>query len=125
MMEQLRQVIREIEHYWALNRLLVLGDVMLDKYILGEVGRIPFEAPVTVVRATHHSEQSGGAANLAANLSRLDAKADVIGFTGYENERLLAARLDAQGIAANFVVSGGFPIVTKQRILWMQADAVR
>ena len=87
----LHAVIQEIEHNWASKRLLVVGDVMLDKYIWGEVGRISPEAPVPVVRATHLSRQPGGAANVAMNLSRLGAKATVIGFTGGdEDEGLLA-----------------------------------
>src|SRR5580698_2137734 len=118
MIEQLREAIRQIEHNWASKRLLVVGDVMLDKYIFGEVGRISPEAPVPVVRATHQSEQPGGAGNVAMNLSRLGAKAHVIGFTGGdENERLLAARLEGEKIDASFVVSEGFPTITKQRIL--------
>jgi len=126
MIEQLRTVIREIEHNWASKRLLVVGDVMLDKYIWGEVGRISPEAPVPVVRATHQSEQAGGAANVAMNLSRLGAKTHVIGFTGGdENERLLAARLEVEGIATSFVVSEGFPTITKQRILGGRQQMLR
>ena len=126
MIEQLRQVIREIEHNWASKRLLVVGDVMLDKYIWGEVGRISPEAPVPVVRATHQSEQPGGAANVAMNLSGLGAKTHVIGFTGGdENERLLAARLQSEGIATSFVVSEGFPTITKLRILGGRQQMLR
>jgi D-beta-D-heptose 7-phosphate kinase / D-beta-D-heptose 1-phosphate adenosyltransferase len=55
--EQLHAVIQEIEHEWSNKRLLVVGDVMLDKYIWGEVGRISPEAPVPVVRATHPAGQ--------------------------------------------------------------------
>ena len=47
---QLHRVIHEIEDEWGAKRLLVIGDVMLDKYIWGEVGRISPEAPVPVVR---------------------------------------------------------------------------
>jgi D-beta-D-heptose 7-phosphate kinase/D-beta-D-heptose 1-phosphate adenosyltransferase len=126
MIEQLRAAIREIEHNWASKRLLVVGDLMLDKYIFGEVGRISPEAPVPVVRATHHSEQPGGAGNVAMNLSRLGAKAHVIGFTGGdEDERLLAARLKSEGIVASLVVSEGFPTITKQRILGGRQQMLR
>jgi D-beta-D-heptose 7-phosphate kinase/D-beta-D-heptose 1-phosphate adenosyltransferase len=126
LIEHLRQVIREIEHNWASKRLLVVGDVMLDKYIWGEVGRISPEAPVPVVRATHQSEQPGGAANVAMNLSRLGAQTQLIGFPGGdENERLLAARLETDGIATSFVVSEGFPTITKQRILGGRQQMLR
>jgi D-beta-D-heptose 7-phosphate kinase/D-beta-D-heptose 1-phosphate adenosyltransferase len=126
MIGQLRQVVREIEHNWAEKRLLVVGDVMLDKYIFGEVGRISPEAPVPVVRATHQTEQPGGAANVAMNIARLGAAAHVIGFTGGdENQRLLAARLEAEGIAATFAACDGFPTITKQRILGGRQQMLR
>jgi hypothetical protein len=97
--EQLHEVIEEIEQRWADKRLLVVGDVMLDKYIWGEVSRISPEAPVPVVRATHRREQPGGAANVAMNISRLGAQVEVIGFTGGdEGEQLLADCLSANGI---------------------------
>jgi D-beta-D-heptose 7-phosphate kinase/D-beta-D-heptose 1-phosphate adenosyltransferase len=122
----LHAVIREIEHDWASKRLLVIGDVMLDKYIWGEVGRISPEAPVPVVRATHQSRQPGGAANVAMNVSRLGAQATVIGFTGGdEDEGLLAECLRAEGIAQGFVVSAGFPTITKQRIVGGRQQMLR
>jgi D-beta-D-heptose 7-phosphate kinase/D-beta-D-heptose 1-phosphate adenosyltransferase len=125
-MEQLRQAIHEIEHNWASSRILVVGDVMLDKYVFGDVARISPEAPVPVVRATHSSEQPGGAANVAMNVARLGAQAHVIGFTGGdESQRLLTARLDAEAIKSNFVICDGFPTITKQRILGGRQQIVR
>jgi D-beta-D-heptose 7-phosphate kinase / D-beta-D-heptose 1-phosphate adenosyltransferase len=116
--ERLHEVIQEIEHKWSEKRLLVVGDVMLDKYIWGEVARISPEAPVPVVRATHRSEQPGGAANVAMNLVRLGAQTCVIGFSGGdEDEKLLAARLAANGIDSVLVASEGFPTISKLRIL--------
>jgi D-beta-D-heptose 7-phosphate kinase/D-beta-D-heptose 1-phosphate adenosyltransferase len=124
--EQLHEVIQEIEQKWAAKRLLVVGDVMLDRYIWGEVGRISPEAPVPVVRATHQGHQPGGAANVAMNLSRLGAQTEVIGFTGGdEDERLLTEGLRANGITPKFVVSDGFPTITKQRILGGRQQMLR
>ena len=126
MIEQLHEVIQEIEQKWAAKRMLVVGDVMLDKYIWGDVGRISPEAPVPVVLATHQSQQPGGAANVAMNLSRLGAQAEIIGFTGGdEDERLLAEGLRANGILPEFVVSQGFPTITKQRILGGRQQMLR
>jgi D-beta-D-heptose 7-phosphate kinase/D-beta-D-heptose 1-phosphate adenosyltransferase len=126
LIDQLHEVIQEIEHKWASKRLLVVGDVMLDKYVWGDVARISPEAPVPVVRATHHSEQPGGAANVAMNLSRLGAQTHVVGFTGGdENEKLLSASLRKNGISPHFVVSGGFPTITKQRILGGRQQMLR
>jgi D-beta-D-heptose 7-phosphate kinase/D-beta-D-heptose 1-phosphate adenosyltransferase len=124
--ENLHEVIREIEHNWSAKRLLVVGDVMLDKYIWGEVGRISPEAPVPIVRATHHSEQPGGAANVAMNLVRLGAKAHVIGFAGGDdNQRLLDESMCANGISSDLLVSEGFPTITKQRILGGRQQMLR
>jgi D-beta-D-heptose 7-phosphate kinase/D-beta-D-heptose 1-phosphate adenosyltransferase len=123
---KLNAVLQEIEHHWASKRLLVVGDVMLDKYIWGEVGRISPEAPVPVVRATHQSRQPGGAANVAMNLSRLGAQATVVGFTGGdEDEGLLGECLRAEGIGQGFVVSAGFPTITKQRIVGGRQQMLR
>ncbi|MGP8259145.1 MAG: D-glycero-beta-D-manno-heptose-7-phosphate kinase [Acidobacteriaceae bacterium] len=126
MIEQLHEVIQEIELKWATKRLLVVGDAMLDKYIWGEVTRISPEAPVPVVRATRQSHQPGGAANVAMNLSRLGAQVEVIGFAGDdEDARLLVEGLRANGIEPEFVVSQGFPTITKQRILGGQQQMLR
>jgi D-beta-D-heptose 7-phosphate kinase/D-beta-D-heptose 1-phosphate adenosyltransferase len=124
--EHLHEVMEKIKQKWAAKRLLVVGDVMLDKYIWGEVGRISPEAPVPVVRATHKSHQPGGAANVAMNIARLGAKVEVIGFTGGdEDEELLKEVLGANGIAAGFVVSQGFPTIAKQRILGGRQQMLR
>jgi D-beta-D-heptose 7-phosphate kinase / D-beta-D-heptose 1-phosphate adenosyltransferase len=124
--EQLHEVIQEIEHKWSAKRLLVVGDVMLDKYVWGEVGRISPEAPVPVVRMTHQSHQPGGAGNVAMNISRLGAQVEVIGFTGGdENEGLLAECLRQNGVSPKFIVSNGFPTITKQRILGGQQQMLR
>ena len=122
----LNAVLQEIEHNWESKRLLVVGDVMLDKYIWGEVGRISPEAPVPIVRATHQSTQPGGAANVAMNLSRLGAQATVIGFTGGDDdEGRLAECLRAEGIGQELVVSEGFPTITKQRIVGGRQQMLR
>ena len=126
MIQQLHEVIRKIEQEWPAKRLLVLGDVMLDKYIWGEVGRISPEAPVPVVRATHQSEQPGGAANVAMNLAKLGASVSLIGFTGGDaDERLLADGLRSNGIDPAFVSCGGFPTITKTRIVGGRQQMLR
>ena len=126
MIEQLHEVIGEIEHKWANQRLLVVGDVMLDTYIWGEVGRISPEAPVPVVRAIDRSHRPGGAANVAMNLARLGAQTVLAGFTGSdENGKLLAESLRANGIAPILVACDGFPTITKQRILGGQQQMLR
>ncbi|HEX4319616.1 MAG TPA: bifunctional D-glycero-beta-D-manno-heptose-7-phosphate kinase/D-glycero-beta-D-manno-heptose 1-phosphate adenylyltransferase HldE [Acidobacteriaceae bacterium] len=126
MIQQLHEVIHKIEQEWPAKRLLVLGDVMLDKYIWGDVGRISPEAPVPVVRATHQSEQPGGAANVAMNLVKLGAKVSLVGFTGGDaDEALLAASVKTNGIDPAFVSCAGFPTITKTRIVGGRQQMLR
>ena len=126
MIEQLHEVICKIEQEWPHKRLLVLGDVMLDKYIWGDVGRISPEAPVPVVRATHQSEQPGGAANVAMNLAKLGAGVVLVGFTGGDpDEQILSANLRSNGIDPAFVRCQGFPTITKTRIVGGRQQMLR
>lgn len=123
---QLQEVIQKIEHEWNAKRLLVVGDLMLDKYVWGEVARISPEAPVPVVRSIRQDDKPGGAANVAMNLAHLGAQTLLSGFTGGdENEQSLAACLRANGIAPHFVHSDGFPTITKTRILGGRQQMLR
>ena len=67
-------------------RILVLGDIMLDRYVRGDVNRISPEAPVPVVRVTRERNLLGGAANVAMNISSLGANAILIGYLGNDND---------------------------------------
>ena len=126
MIDQLHEVIEQMEHVRPSRRLLVVGDVMMDKYIWGEVGRISPEAPVPVVRALHQSQQPGGAANVAMNLARLGAQVVLAGFGGGdENEAALCACVEAEGIRPVLVTSEGYPTVTKLRILGGRQQMLR
>ena len=63
-------------------RILVVGDVMLDRYWYGDTGRISPEAPVPVVKVSKFEDKAGGAANVAKNIARLDAKVGLLGLIG-------------------------------------------
>ena len=65
---------------------LVIGDVMLDRYLIGNVDRISPEAPVPVVLLNEQNERAGGAANVAANLALLGIKTHIIGCVGNDAE---------------------------------------
>lgn len=118
MIEYREKLVLAIEHAWPLRRILVVGDVMLDKYLWGEVKRISPEAPVPVVLASHETCQPGGAANVAMNLVRLGAEAHVCGFVGDDEAgRTLAELLGSEGIVSSLVVSRDYPTTTKLRIL--------
>src|SRR5271166_5553396 len=76
------------------HTVLVLGDVMLDRYVSGEVSRISPEAPIPVLRVTGSSAALGGAANVAHNVAALGARAILVGVIGTDDagdeiERLL------------------------------------
>jgi D-beta-D-heptose 7-phosphate kinase/D-beta-D-heptose 1-phosphate adenosyltransferase len=117
-MKQLETVLHTLEHEWPLRRVLVVGDVMLDRYIRGEVVRISPEAPVPVVRVVEETHRPGGAANVAVNLARLGARAVVAGFVGAdEGGEMLRAGLREQGVEARLVLCRDFPTTSKVRVL--------
>src|SRR6266403_2765986 len=74
--------LKEILSRAKTKRLLVIGDLMLDEFVWGKVGRISPEAPVPVVEVTGESFFPGGAANVARNLRELVDRVSVIGLIG-------------------------------------------
>lgn len=88
------------------RRLLVVGDLMLDRYLWGEVQRISPEAPVPVLRLNRETEVAGGAANVARNLAALGPRVELAGLIGQdlEGERLLALLREA-GIGADGILT--------------------
>ena len=106
--------------------MLVVGDVMLDKYIWGKVGRISPEAPVPVVQTAEQRHQPGGAANVAMNLAMLGARTDVVGFVGSDEDGALLTKCMAErGIVSHCIVSSEFPTITKLRILGGRQQMLR
>ena len=65
-------------------RILVIGDVMLDRYVIGEVSRISPEAPVPVLSVTDERSVAGGAPNVALNARSLGAKVESVGWFGQD-----------------------------------------
>jgi D-beta-D-heptose 7-phosphate kinase/D-beta-D-heptose 1-phosphate adenosyltransferase len=108
-------------------RALVVGDLMLDKYITGTVERISPEAPVPVVRVESESSAIGGAANVAANVVALGAKAGVVGCVGSdENGVILRAALKAAGVSTDGLVETESRSTTvKTRVLARHQQVVR
>lgn len=118
MIRNLHLVIELIERDWREVRVLVVGDVMLDRYIWGDVGRISPEAPVPVVKSVHRSEQPGGAANVAMNLAGLGAKTSIFGFCGTDADaECLKQSLAKAGIDCELTASDTHPTTSKLRIL--------
>ena len=107
-------------------RVLVVGDVMLDRYWHGGTSRISPEAPVPVVKVSGIEDSPGGAANVALNLAALGAAASVAGLIGDdENGRILKERLEAAGVLCSFQVSAQQPTVTKLRIISRHQQLLR
>lgn len=106
---------------------LVVGDLMLDRYITGTVDRISPEAPVPVVRVEAESSAIGGAGNVAANVVALGAAATVIGCVGSDEDgRVLQGALDRAGVGtAGLVRSDDRPTTVKTRVLARHQQVVR
>jgi D-glycero-beta-D-manno-heptose-7-phosphate kinase len=101
------------------RRVLVIGDLMLDHYVLGDVHRISPEAPVPVVHATEDKHVAGGAANVAHNLAVAGSRAAVFGTLGDdENGRALASLLEQHHVdAAHCPRRVGTPTIVKTRVV--------
>jgi D-beta-D-heptose 7-phosphate kinase/D-beta-D-heptose 1-phosphate adenosyltransferase len=106
---------------------LCVGDVMLDRFVYGEVDRISPEAPVPVLRLRETRIMLGGAGNVAANIAALGGSAVLIGLVGDdESARVLNQRLAAtQGISAALVETRLRPTICKTRFLAAQQQVVR
>jgi D-beta-D-heptose 7-phosphate kinase/D-beta-D-heptose 1-phosphate adenosyltransferase len=122
----LHGAIHRIEGDWRNTRVLVIGDLMLDRYIWGEVERVSPEAPVPIVRAVHSSQQPGGAANVAMNIAALGAKATLFGFCGEDSDReVLEKCLRAAGVELRMTPVATHPTTTKLRILGGKQQMLR
>src|ERR1700722_12586878 len=116
MLPEIHKVLGLLEGGFAELKVLVVGDLMLDRYILGDVDRISPEAPVPVLRHVQRYERPGGAANVAMNLAGLGCKAFLAGFWGADGEPGEWSRLvEAAGVAALGVVMGLQPTISKTR----------
>ena len=98
---------------------LVIGDVMLDRYLIGTVGRISPEAPVPIVLLKDKNERAGGAANVAANLALLGITTRLIGSVGQDSEAIQLTQLITDfGIdITGLMVSNTRPTIAKTRIV--------
>lgn len=118
---------RALEQGFASLRVVVVGDLMLDRYVWGAVRRISPEAPVPVVHIDRQTEAAGGAGNVARNLAGLGAKAALIGVVGLdpEGERVTAA-LAAEGVDVEGVqLVPERPTTSKVRVVGGHQQVVR
>jgi D-beta-D-heptose 7-phosphate kinase/D-beta-D-heptose 1-phosphate adenosyltransferase len=107
--------------------ILVIGDVMLDRYLLGNVNRISPEAPVPVVLLKQSEDRAGGAANVAANLASLGLNTEIIGCIGEDvTGKILRQIIAEAGIGvSNIMTSTLRPTVSKTRVMSGNQQIVR
>ncbi|MFA7632228.1 MAG: bifunctional D-glycero-beta-D-manno-heptose-7-phosphate kinase/D-glycero-beta-D-manno-heptose 1-phosphate adenylyltransferase HldE [Thiohalomonadaceae bacterium] len=107
-------------------RLLVVGDLMLDRYWHGETSRISPEAPVPVVHVGKTEERPGGAGNVALNIVALGGQATLISLTGQDEAAgILRRRLQAEGIECHFDQLENYSTITKLRVISRQQQLIR
>ncbi|HEX8458408.1 MAG TPA: PfkB family carbohydrate kinase [Pyrinomonadaceae bacterium] len=123
MRERLENLVRE----FARRRVVVVGDLVADQFLYGEISRVSREAPVLILRHERTETVPGGAANCAANLASLGAQAAVVGVVGTDAageallEKLRAADVDCAGV----IRTPGAHTTTKVRVLAGQAHSMR
>ena len=107
-------------------RILVVGDVMLDRYWFGDVARISPEAPVPVVRVERTDERPGGAANVARNCAALGARTQLLSVIGADGTgRRLEQLVKKAGIEPRFQRDRSIPTTVKLRIVGRQQQLLR
>lgn len=106
-------------------RILVVGDIMLDHYMLGDAQRISPEAPVPIIKINHQDNKLGGAANVARNIRYLDAHVGLLGVIGNdENGERVTQQLAEEGITAHLIHCNK-PTITKLRVISRNQQVVR
>lgn len=111
---------------YAPAKVLVVGDVMLDRYWHGDTGRISPEAPVPVVNVKRNEERPGGAANVALNVVALGANSTLLGMTGNDEAAdSLVKVLSKVGVRCDFVKFDNYPTITKLRVMSRHQQLIR
>ena len=108
------------------TRIVVIGDLMLDRYWHGGTSRISPEAPVPVVRVSTIEERAGGAGNVALNIAALGSHVSLLGYRGEDEPGASLLRLlDAAGIDCQLEALPAFPTITKLRVLSRHQQLIR
>ena len=107
-------------------RLLIVGDVMLDRYWFGEVSRISPEAPVPIVKVERSEERPGGAANVARNAAALGAQVSLLALVGDDEAGVTLKRLMSEcGIDASLHIDDAVDTTVKLRVIGRQQQLLR
>ena len=125
-MKDLSRILSLLENGFRSIEVLVIGDVMLDRYVWGSVDRISPEAPVPVLRSVHTTRVPGGAANVAMNLVGLGTRATQAGFWGQDPERNeLTELLSNAGVDTSGMIQSAHPTISKTRIMARRQQLLR
>lgn len=126
-LERLQVLIKEQVHQLDGKSIVVVGDVGLDEYVLGEVRRISPEAPVPVLEVASEDRRLGLAANVAQNVVSLGGKAELVSVVGDDGAALqLKGLLQKQGVGIDHLMTdSGRPTIRKTRIIAEQHHIVR
>ena len=112
--------------YFERAHILVVGDLMLDRYWQGTSSRISPEAPVPVVKVSQTEDRPGGAGNVALNMAALGCNVSLIGIIGDDEAgQILHDRLKAANINTNFQISRTKPTITKLRVVSRHQQLLR
>ena len=107
-------------------RLLVVGDVMLDRYWFGDTNRISPEAPVPVVQVGNIDERLGGAANVARNVAALGAQTTILGIVGKDEPgQRVFDLLNSSGVDSQLEIEADVPTIVKLRVIARQQQLIR
>ncbi len=107
-------------------KVLIVGDLMLDRYWHGSTKRISPEAPVPVVKVEQSEERPGGAGNVALNIASLGGSASLLGVTGNDEAAdLLKARLQANQVSCDIISLNDFTTITKLRVISRHQQLIR
>jgi D-glycero-beta-D-manno-heptose-7-phosphate kinase len=120
------KLIKVVDEF-AKKRILVIGDLMLDHYVEGDVSRISPEAPIQIVKVKKERYVPGGAANTSNNISALKAKAVVIGLIGRDEagKKLIKELSDREIDYSGVLVDDSRPTIEKTRFLGMNQQLLR
>ena len=122
-----RERLQHILDKAAAKRLLVIGDLMLDEFVWGNVGRISPEAPVPIVEVQSESSYPGGAANVARNLREFTSSVTMLGMVGSDTSgEKLTGLLQSEGISTEgLFTNSSIPTIVKTRIIAQRQQVVR
>lgn len=107
-------------------QVLVVGDLMLDRYWQGPTSRISPEAPVPVVKVEQHEDRPGGAANVALNVTALGAGVSLVGLVGEDEAgKALEKQLQSARVNCSFSTTQSEPTITKLRVISRHQQLIR